>query len=580
MDRLNPIYTEKARCQDCYKCVRNCPVKAIKVENDNALIVSESCVYCGTCVLSCPVGAKKVRDDRSKVQRLLELREQVVVSLAPSFAAEFSPATAGQVVAALLRLGFGAVSETALGADLLNERIARELSAPGASGLYISPACPAAVELVRKYYPELAGRIVGSYSPAFAHAAYLKELYGSKAGVVFIGPCIAKKGEADQREDLVDAVLGFKELVAWFEEEGIDPASISPAEAAAASFAPRRAGKAGIYPVEGGMISSLRRHPIEREVSFMSFTGLPAISRAIADLGSARLREPLFLELLACEGGCINGPQMSAPRGTVARRLEVMDYARSSASEPLEGGALSLDDGVLRAAGAPSGEAPIEEADLRFALATVGKYSLEDELNCSGCGYDSCRDFARAMLRGRAEKAMCVSYMRKLAQKKTNALIRSMPSGVVIVDRGLSIVECNRQFAEIAGADALVAWEAKPGLEGARLGKIAPALEEIFEAVNENGIEIDRDIRIGKKVVNVSAFAVEQGTFAGAVAQDVTLPSVRKRRIVSQASKVIDKNLAVVQKIAYLLGENAAETESILNSIIGSFQSGDDEAGE
>jgi iron only hydrogenase large subunit-like protein len=580
MDKLNPIYTEKARCQDCYKCVRNCPVKAIKVENDNALIMSERCVFCGACVLSCPVGAKKVRDDRSKVLRLLELRQKVVVSLAPSFAAEFYPAAAEQVVAALLRLGFDAVSETALGADLLNAKIARELSSPDASGLYISPACPAAVELVRKYYPELAPRIVGAYSPAFAHAAYLKELYGQKVGVVFIGPCIAKKGEADEREELIDAVLGFKELGAWFEEEGIVPARISGAEAsaAAASFSPLRVGKAGIYPIEGGMISSLRRHPIDREVSFMSFTGLPAISRAIADLGSAKLKEPLFLELLACEGGCINGPQMSAPRGTVARRLEVMDYARSSRSEPIEDTALDLLDSG--GADAAISEAPVAEADLRFALATVGKYSLEDELNCSGCGYDSCRDFACAMLRGRAEKAMCVSYMRKLAQKKTNALIRSMPSGVVIVDRSLSIVECNRQFAEIAGADALVAWEAKPGLEGALLDRVAPALEEIFEAVNENGMEIDRDILIGKKVVNVSAFAVEQGAFAGAVAQDVTLPSVRKRRIVSQANKVIDKNLAVVQKIAYLLGENAAETESILNSIIGSFRSGDGEAEE
>ena len=181
------------------------------------------------------------------------------------------------------------------------------------------------------------------------------------------------------------------------------------------------------------------------------------------------------------------------------------------------------------------------------------------------------------MLRGRAEKTMCVSHMRKLAQKKTNALIRSMPSGVVIVDRSLTIVECNRQFAELAGADALVAWEAKPGLEGASLAKVVPVLEEVFEAVNVNGMEIDRDLKLGKKVVNISAFAVEQGAFAGAVVQDITLPSVRKQRIVSQASKVIDKNLAVVQKIAYLLGENAAETESILNSIIGSFSSGEDE---
>jgi iron only hydrogenase large subunit-like protein len=576
MDRLYPIFTEKAACQDCYKCVRNCPVKAIKVENDHALIVHESCVFCGTCVLSCPVGAKKVRDDVPKVKRLLQIREKVIVSLAPSFVPEFAPATPDQVAASLRALGFWAVSETAIGADLLNAHIAEALSLPDAQGIYISSACPAAVDLVRKYHPNLASRIVGAYSPAFAHASYLKKLYGPDVGVVFIGPCIAKKGEADAHEELVDAALGFKELAAWFEEMGILPERMHVPDPASGAtlFVPRKAGRGSIYPVEGGMISSLRRHRIEKSVSFMSFTGLPAISRAIADLESAPMNEPVFLELLACEGGCINGPEMSSGRGTVAKRLEVMDYARLSEAEPFSDPTLPIAEGV---GAEPISESPVSEENLRFALSTVGKFSREDELNCSGCGYDSCRDFARAMLRGRAEKTMCVSHMRKLAQKKTNALIRSMPSGVVIVDKSLTIVECNRQFAELAGADALVAWEAKPGLEGASLAKVMPVLEEIFEAVNVNGLEIDRDLRLGKKVVNISAFAVEQGAFTGAVVQDITLPSVRKQRIVSQASKVIDKNLAVVQKIAYLLGENAAETESILNSIIGSFSSGEDD---
>jgi iron only hydrogenase large subunit-like protein len=575
MDRMYPIYTEKTRCQDCYKCVRNCPVKAIKVENDNALIVQDRCVFCGNCVLSCPVGAKKVRDDRPRVRRLLELRPRVVASIAPSFIAEFYPARPEQVAAALKKLGFWAVSETALGADLVNARLAELLSSPESEGLYISSACPAAVDLVRSYHPRLASRLIDSLSPALAHAAYLKKLYGPELGVVFIGPCIAKKGEADAREDLLDAALGFKELSAWLEEEGIVPSELRVPEEGCgpAAFVPRRAGRGSIYPVEGGMISSLRRHHIDRPVSFMSFTGLPAIERAISDIESAPVAEPVFLELLACEGGCINGPEMSCPRGTVSKRLEILAFARSSEEEPFAGSGLPMGWSF---GPRDLSEAPVSESELRFALASVGKYSREDELNCSGCGYDSCRDFAQAMLRGRAEKTMCVSHMRKLAQKKTNALIRSMPSGVVIVDRALSIVECNRQFAEIAGSDALVAWEAKPGLEGAGLAKVAPALEELFEAVNENGMEIDRDLRMGKKIVHVSAFAVEQGAFAGAVVQDVTLPSVRKQRIVSQAGKVIDKNLAVVQKIAYLLGENAAETESILNSIIGSFQSGDE----
>ena len=576
MDRTYPIYTEKARCQDCYKCVRNCPVKAIKVENDNALIVQDRCVFCGNCVLSCPVGAKKVRDDRPRVRRLLELRPRVVASIAPSFIAEFSPASPEQVAAALKKLGFWAVSETALGADLVNARLAELLSSPESEGLYISSACPAAVDLVRSYHPRLASRVIDSLFPRPRPRRLSQEALRSRSRRS-LHRALASRRRARPTRGRISSTRPWASRSSrpGSKRMGIKPAELRvPAEGqGAAAFVPRRAGRGSIYPVEGGMISSLRRHRIDRPVSFMSFTGLPAIERAIADIESAPVAEPVFLELLACEGGCINGPEMSCPRGTVSKRLEILAFARSSEEEPFAGSDLPMGWSF---GPRDLSEAPVSESDLRFALASVGKYSREDELNCSGCGYDSCRDFAEAMLRGRAEKTMCVSHMRKLAQKKTNALIRSMPSGVVIVDRALSIVECNRQFAEIAGSDALLAWEAKPGLEGASLAKVAPALEELFEAVNENGMEIDRDLRMGKKIVHVSAFAVEQGAFAGAVVQDVTLPSVRKQRIVSQASKVIDKNLAVVQKIAYLLGENAAETESILNSIIGSFQSGDE----
>jgi PAS domain-containing protein len=160
--------------------------------------------------------------------------------------------------------------------------------------------------------------------------------------------------------------------------------------------------------------------------------------------------------------------------------------------------------------------------------------------------------------------------MRKLAQKKANGLIKYIPSGVVIVDKDLKIVECNRNFVRLLGEDAEQLWEAKPGLEGADLEKLVP-FHRYFRDILNGAEAIDRDIRAGGRILHAAVFAVERGAFAGGVFQDVTDPWVRKDRVVSQARKVITKNLAVVQKIAFLLGENAAESESILNSIIDSF---------
>jgi PAS domain-containing protein len=218
------------------------------------------------------------------------------------------------------------------------------------------------------------------------------------------------------------------------------------------------------------------------------------------------------------------------------------------------------------------------EEEIREALRTVGKYSSTDEVNCASCGYDTCRAFAEAMLDNRAEKTMCVSYMRKLAQKKANGLIKAIPGGVVIADKNLKIVECNENFARLLGSDVLKMYEIKPGMEGADLDKLAGFARFFSDVISSNGPDvIDRDVREGKKIFHVSVFSIEKESIAGGVIEDVTAPQVQKHRIISQAKKVIDKNLSVVQQIAFLLGENAAESEAILNSIIESFSEDEDE---
>ncbi len=573
MDLLNPIYTEKAECQDCYKCVRACSVKAIRVEGGRAAVVRDLCVHCGRCVQVCPVGAKRVRDDLSRVRQFLELGVPVVASLAPSFASEFPDAGPERMAAALRRLGFSAVSETAVGADLVSADIARRLwdIVPGSGGrILISSACPTVVEYIKKYHPRFADRVIDLCSPVLAHARFLKEEFGPQSKVVFIGPCISKKRESDLHKDTLDAVIDFVDLDHWMEAEGLSPEKLVPGPGDA--FHPARAAKGALYPVDGGMIASIRKYDTPPGIRWMSFSGLPEIESALSDLSEDDVRGTVFLELLACPGGCVNGPRARSSRGTIAKRLRVQGYAESARAR---GDFRGVDLESPWKVEALSFREP-SRLELEAALRRTGKYSVEDELNCGGCGYDTCRDFARAMIEGRAEASMCVSYMRKLAQNKANGLLRSIPSGVVIVDRDLKVVECNRKFAQILGADAETVWESKPGMEGADLVKLIP-FHRLFREVLDGGDALERDIRFGRRILHGTVFSIERGGYAGGVFQDVTSPWIRKDRVVTQARKVIQKNLAVVQKIAFLLGENAAESEAILTSIIDSFDDAEED---
>lgn len=585
MNYLSPIYTEITECQDCYKCIRQCPVKAIRVENGHAAIISELCILCGNCVINCPAKAKRVRDDLGRTKQLLTLKEKVIVSLAPSFAAEFKDFTPTEFVGALKRLGFWGVSETAIGADLisadLSNIIQKDVKEKKDKKLYLSSACPAVVEYIKQYKAELTEYITDTASPLLAHVRYLRKMYGDDIGIVFVGPCIAKKRESDVWHE-IDTVLTYSDIRRWFDTEGIRSDAIKVLDEEKNSedlgFIPHRAAKGELYPVDGGMIAAVKKYSRIPEIRTMSISGIYDIQEALDGLNPEELKAPLFMELLSCPGGCVNGPGCVEKCSSAIKRVRVLDYA-DSAKEKITNevikNAPSL-DGTLPGLDTQTTNHSPEE--IRAALRSVGKFTPADELNCSSCGYDTCRSFATAMLDKRAEKTMCVSYMRKLAQKKANSLIKSIPSGVVIADKNLEIIECNLNFAKMMGSDIAEMYDAKPGLEGAELAKIAGFSRFFSDVISINGPDvIEREVREGKKIFHVSVFSIEKEFIAGGVIEDVTVPQVQKHRIVSQAKKVIDKNLSVVQKIAYLLGENAAESESILNSIIESFSEDDND---
>jgi len=561
MDAHTPIYTERTECQDCFKCIRECPVKAIKVENACAAVIPDLCIMCGHCVEICPNGAKHVRDDLKRARLLLAEKEHVYASLAPSFVSEFPDIPAAAVVSALKKLGFSGVSETALGAERVSGSIARLLR-DRTPRVMISTACPVVVNYIGKYSPNYANCLVSHVSPVIAHCQMLRETYGPSIGIVFFSPCIGKKGEADLNPDLLNVALTFEDMRHWMIEEGL---SFETGLKGPPDFVPYAAREGALYPVDGGMMAGIKANCSIMEADCMAFSGVRNIKKAISGLNEMRLSHPIFLELLACEGGCVNGPKASQRIATAWKRSQIIDYAKYPREEiprPLEA---PRNEGL-----APSPVSVKEYNDkiMKQALQAVGKYGPEDELNCGGCGYDNCREFAKALIDGKAEKVMCAAYMRKLAQKKANALMEKVPSAIVLVDDEIRIIECNLNFARILGPDVEKAFRMKPGLEGIFLREIAP-FHSLFKTVLEKDEDLlNRDLRYKKSVVHVDIFSIEKHRVVCGIFQDITKPTIHKEAMIQKAQEVIKKNLATVQQIAYLLGENAAESEVILNSII------------
>jgi len=554
-----PIYTEKAECQDCYKCVRECPVKAIMVIDGSAQVITEACILCGRCTEVCPVGAKKIRDDLGDAMELLVKKDKVYVSLAPTFRTEFAGLAPGKLIAAIKSLGFAGVSETALGAQEVSASCARLLS-KGKNPLLISSACPSVVHLIEQYYPNKVPFITPVDSPLQAHAKMLRKAISEDIGIVFIGPCVAKKNESPNS---FDVALTFTDLRRWFNVSNIDWAGLDTNE----TFTLGAAEEGGLYPIDGGMIDGIKFYNPPENTQYMAFSGVKDIVEALDELDPNSFDCPVFIETLACAGGCVNGPGVSKRGSTAIKRYKIQSLTPLAPDSREE---LEIDLGK-KFRSREIKQQTHSKAAIAAALLKIGKKRGEDELNCGGCGYDTCKEFAAALIEEKAEPAMCVSYLRKLAQNKASALIKAMPSGVVIVDENLRIIESNHRFAELAGTDACIVSEANPDLEGAYLDRIINFSDLFAKALTE-GTEVEvQDIRHNGRIIRLTLFSIQKHHVLGGVLQDITEPVIQQEQIIKKANEVMRKNLSTVQQIAFLLGENAADSEVLLSSIVKSF---------
>lgn len=565
MNSQYPIYTLKNECVDCYKCVRQCSMKAIRIENGHASVIPEKCIACGHCVLICPSEAKKIRNDINRARAVLTAKKRVFVSLAPSWAGFWS-CGAEKLIASLKKLGFEGVSETALGAQEVSIEVTKLLS-KRENKIHISSACPAIVDYVRLYMPEYTKFITPMGSPAMTHAKLLKKRYGDDIGVVFIGPCIAKKNEADKNPDLIDVSLTFHEVSQWLEQDNINVDDIEVEEET--RFVPKKAYEGAYYPIEGGMNKTIRLSGCAKDIQLVSVSSITAFRDSLQNLDPEKIDRPIFIEALACPGGCANGPCKDPEKPGVITMSDILRTVKLREDIPTEPEVVVEKEYKER----PQNTRKFTPEEIAEAMAGIGKHGIEDELNCGGCGYDTCRQLAEALLTGDAEPSMCVSYMRKLAIRKASAMLRSMPSAIVMADAELRIIETNEAFVRMFAPDLLEIFKDRPeGLAGGALDRVVP-FTDFFKRTLNSGKDIHKErYAVGKNLYDIAVFEVERNKIVGAVITDVTKTEMKREQIARKAHEVIEKNIATVQNIACLLGEHMVDTELLLSQIAQGYE--------
>lgn len=557
---MSIVSTIQTSCRDCYKCVRYCPVKAIRVSMEHAEVIDERCIKDGKCVEICPQKAKKVRTDRQKVQEFLAEESPVVVSLAPSFVAAFPEVKVGQLIAGLKRLGFSEVRETAEGAEWVAYEHALLLQ-EGREGI-ITSSCPAINALLYRYYPQHLSYLSPVVSPMVAHARMIKLEKGKTTRVVFIGPCIAKKAEAEEEEVTgeVDAVLTFQELREWFEAEGIDPSSLPEEELSVSSVEWARA-----FPVEGGL---LKTASLDTEILSQEMVVITGVERCQNFLENFEKEKTGFkvIEMMACEGGCIDGPMLKGELSLYQRRQKVIEFTREK---------LALVETKRREIALPSLRRdflprPIlqpepSEEEIRRILALTGKFSPQDELNCGACGYNSCREKAVAVYQGMAEAEMCMPFMRSRAESFSSFLITVIPNGVVLVDENLRISDVNPAFRRMLGLQGKL-------VVGKKLGDFVDPSP--FVEVLRTKKALVKEVRYPEYndlFARLSIFYLEKSQLLMGILVDLTrereqqkiMEDIREETL-EKTQQVITNQMKVAQEIASLLGETTAETKVLL----------------
>ncbi|WP_216616546.1 [Fe-Fe] hydrogenase large subunit C-terminal domain-containing protein [Marinifilum caeruleilacunae] len=614
------ILTNKDKCNLSYTCIRVCPAKAIKIENDYAHIIGNRCIGCGNCVTVCAQSAIEYRSSEEQVKMLLSGNDPVVAICDPSISGEFDDILDYRNFVGMIRaLGFDYVVEAAFGADLVAYKY-KNLFDNFHGKYYISTKCPALVNQVENFHPDLVENLAPIVPPGVAMAKVVRKKYGKNVKIVSLSPCVASKNDVkafNGSDGDIHAVLSFVELRKLFKEYKITENSVEFSE-----FDPPFARLGGLFPISHGLFQAADIDISMLNGGIISTEGRNNFLRSINEFKTQHNLNQ-HLDLFYCEG-CIMGPGTSAGGRKFSRRSQVIRYVRKRLKtfdeeqwqkEIDEYKNLDLNRGFKsRGQSLPT---PSED-EVHAVLIEMGKEKIEDQLGCGSCGYESCREFAIAKCQGLANYEMCSSYTiknmnsvikelnsanEKLSKTKTalkeserianeervvaqeasetvSAMLQKLPSGVVIVDENLKVIESNKSFVDLLGEETRLLSEIIPGLVDADLTKLIP-FHKLFSTVILNGEDIlNKDVHYGNSLFNVSVFTIKKNKIVGGIIRDLYAPEVRKEEVIGRARAVIKENLQTVQQIAFLLGESASKTEKLLNSIIKSHTPSDDEKSE
>ena len=556
------------KCKHCYKCVRNCGVKAIMIKNERAEIMPDRCILCGHCLQVCPQSAKTLISDLEKVQEMVRRGEKVIVSSAPSYMGLLKHRSIGQVNTALRKLGFADVRETSEGAAVVTAEYARLLE-EGKMENILTTCCPSVNDLIEIYYPQLTPYMAPVVSPMIAHGMMLRKEYGPEAKIVFLGPCIAKKKEAadERHEGYIDAVLNFNDINRWLDEEKI---SIEECEDTPFKQLDPKVNR--LYPVTNGIVNSVLA--TEKKVDHYRKFYVHGTKNCM-DLCESMLRGEIsgcFIEINMCTGGCVKGPTVE-DEGFISRFKIKLDMEENISREPADEGSLEravegLNFSKVFMDRAPRDPMPSEE-QIRQILHKTGKDRPEDELNCGACGYATCREKAVAVFQGKAELEMCIPYMHEKAESLANLVMETSPNMVLIVDRDMRIKEYSAVGEKFFGKT--------------RQEALQMYLDEFIDTTDFRWVMETKNNIHGKKVVytdynNLATLQnivyVEKEDVVLATLIDITheeeqarMEYEKKLETIDLAQRVIHKQMMVAQEIAGLLGETTAETKTTLTKL-------------
>lgn len=545
---------KKARCKNCYKCLRECPVKAIEVTNHQAKIIEDRCILCGRCTEVCPQNAKYVHSEKESVKALLASGEKIVASVAPSFVGSFGVGDFSVMKIALAKLGFRDAEETAVGANAVTERYAEDLKS-GKYKNYITSACPAIDRMIQIYYPKALPYLANVDTPMIAHAKMLKKRRAD-AKVVFIGPCIAKKREGFE-SDVVDGVLTFEDLRDLFAEKGIDLDNIAKFDYGVKE----ENNKARYYPINRGIIKSFQN--FEKNYEYVSVDGVSRVMEVLENIDNL---SGMFLEVNACEFGCVNGPCSLQEAGSALKRTaEVRRYANRNEGLPevvLKPENLDFTKSFPRLRNKAR---PASEREIDAILRSTGKYKPEDELNCGACGYATCREKAWAVVNGYAPVDICLPYMRERAESMSYEIIQNSPNGIAIVDGDLKLVDINLKAMELWGIE-------ERDVKGRDLVDFFNPTDFVIalsegKNLTRKKVKIDKTNRFAEMTISL----LKEHKIMFCIMKDITEgvnydEKLRKMKLetVETTDEVIKKQMRVAQEIASLLGETTAETKVAL----------------